>query len=502
MSFSKCSFVAASFAVLLGSVAQADVSAEDIWSDFQKYAQGIGFQVDGTTSRSGDTLTVSEIQVFGGYSADQGSTQLLVSTLSFVENSDGSVTVVMPESIPVVSIFKDANGNQATSTSEYKFEDLDVLASGDPDQLQYDVTAAAIKLISSGIQFDDDTLADDLFSGEFSVNNVTGTSTALIAQTRTLAQDYQAESLTYEIVAKDPESIGQGRVTGDIRGVAFSGTAQTPLQTLKALDFNTMLKNGFSAEGTITTGPTTVQIASTDTDMPLQGSFVSAASNLDIQVGPQGITYSGQQTDLQVTLEPGMMPFPLNFGAKTAGGNLTFPVQKSDTPSNFALGLNFDGITLSDSIWTLLDPSAQIPRDPATLILGLNGTAKVLYDLLDPSAFTDAGTVPGTLETANLETLQLSVGGAELTGTGAFTFDNSNPASPPMPVGRVDLRLDGANGLLDRLVASGLLPQEQAMAARLMMGLLAVPLAQPDSLSSRIEINEQGHVLANGQRIQ
>jgi hypothetical protein len=35
-----------------------------------------------------------------------------------------------------------------------------------------------------------------------------------------------------------------------------------------------------------------------------------------------------------------------------------------------------------------------------------------------------------------------------------------------------------------------------------MMGLFARPGEGPDSLVSKIEVNAQGHVLANGQRIQ
>jgi hypothetical protein len=38
------------------------------------------------------------------------------------------------------------------------------------------------------------------------------------------------------------------------------------------------------------------------------------------------------------------------------------------------------------------------------------------------------------------------------------------------------------------------------MGARMMMGLFAVP-AGDDVLTSVIEVNEQGHVLANGQRL-
>lgn len=72
----------------------------------------------------------------------------------------------------------------------------------------------------------------------------------------------------------------------------------------------------------------------------------------------------------------------------------------------------------------------------------------------------------------------------------------------PQPVGGIDLTLVGGNALIDKLVAVGLVPEQQAMGARMMLGLLAVPGDTPDTLNSKIEINEMGHILANGQRIQ
>jgi len=46
----------------------------------------------------------------------------------------------------------------------------------------------------------------------------------------------------------------------------------------------------------------------------------------------------------------------------------------------------------------------------------------------------------------------------------------------------------------------GVLPQEQAMSARMMMGMFAVP-AGDDAMESTLEVTEEGRVLANGQRI-
>ena len=61
--------------------------------------------------------------------------------------------------------------------------------------------------------------------------------------------------------------------------------------------------------------------------------------------------------------------------------------------------------------------------------------------------------------------------------------------------------LTGGNGLLDTLVGLGLLPEEQAMGARMMLGLFARPGDGPDTLVSTIEVKEDGSVLANGQRV-
>ena len=65
----------------------------------------------------------------------------------------------------------------------------------------------------------------------------------------------------------------------------------------------------------------------------------------------------------------------------------------------------------------------------------------------------------------------------------------------------MNLALSGGNTLLDTLVGMGLLPEEQAMGARLMSGLFARPGDGPDTLVSTIEMKEDGSILANGQRI-
>ncbi len=122
----------------------------------------------------------------------------------------------------------------------------------------------------------------------------------------------------------------------------------------------------------------------------------------------------------------------------------------------------------------------------------------MLIDLMDP-ANANSDAMPGQLDAINLNALQVKAAGAELTGSGAATVDNSS--GMPKPVGAVDLKLVGANALIDKLVAMGLIPEDQAMGARMMMGMFAVPSGE-DELTSKIEFKEDGGIYANGQRIQ
>jgi hypothetical protein len=70
-----------------------------------------------------------------------------------------------------------------------------------------------------------------------------------------------------------------------------------------------------------------------------------------------------------------------------------------------------------------------------------------------------------------------------------------------MPAGTINLMLVGGNGLLDTLVSMGLVPEDQAMGARMMLGLFARPGDGADTLVSEITFQEDGAILANGQRI-
>ncbi|MBT5294670.1 MAG: DUF2125 domain-containing protein, partial [Octadecabacter sp.] len=70
----------------------------------------------------------------------------------------------------------------------------------------------------------------------------------------------------------------------------------------------------------------------------------------------------------------------------------------------------------------------------------------------------------------------------------------------PRPEGQVNFVINGVNGLVDNLILMGLIPEDEAMMPRMMMGMFTTPVGD-DMLTSTIEVNSEGHVLANGQRL-
>jgi hypothetical protein len=182
---------------------------------------------------------------------------------------------------------------------------------------------------------------------------------------------------------------------------------------------------------------------------------------------------------------------------------VAFPSTPTEEPQPMAFTLALRDLTLGESIWSLFDPTGALPRDPATLIVDLGGQIRFLADIFSEEEMADAAGPPAEVEALDIEELRLSLAGAEFTGTGAFTFDYdvTGPMGPgsPAPEGRLDLRLEGAQRLLETLVGMGILPEDQAMMVRMMTGMIARPAPEGgDALVSEITVEPDGTVLANG----
>lgn len=490
--------------VAIAVPASAELKAEDVWGDWRAYVGGLGYSIVGNERRDGNMLILDDVEISGGSASEGIVSSMRIDSLVLTENADGSVDLGFPASMPIEITATDVNGITTKTRTDTRQSGLTMTASGSPSELVYVYAAQSLSMVTTALEVNGDVLGPDA-GLEFTLENLSGRSEMNLGALRNYAQTISAEGVSYAFRTIDPASDSQGELTGSARMLQFAGNGSVPLEVVQATDMNAMLAAGFTLDGTFTYQDNTTDVNTRTPQGPFEIALASENGALDVSMGEAGLSYSATQNDLEANVLSSGIPFPLQFTIATAGVNLAMPLQKSETPEDFALGFNLGGFTMSDVMWGLFDPSGELPRDPATVLLDLTGKARLLFDFLDPTASlaaTDPNAPPAEIESLDINSFQVSLAGVELTGNGAFTFLNKPDEPAPTPVGGVNMKLVGGNGLLDKLVGLNLIPEQDAMGARMMMGLFTVPGTDPDTVTSKIEVNEDWHIFANGQRIQ
>ncbi|MEO9576565.1 MAG: DUF2125 domain-containing protein [Tateyamaria sp.] len=493
---------------LPGTAALADLTGADVWSDWKDYMTSAGYEVTASTATSGETLTVSDLNMSMQFAEDEaeGAASISMGTLRFVEQGDGSVSIELPAQTSIDVTMTPETGEVATFSIDFDQTDPVMSATGEPGNLTYDYTASASTLAMSGLTVNGVPVPADIAKVSIAMSDLAYTVKTTVGDMRTIAQDMSVAGVSYDVAFTEPEGEGTFKLVGAMQGIAMDGNGALPLDS-DPQDMNAMLSSGLDFDGTFTSTGGNYELSFSGPDGSGTANSTSEGGEISIAMDTNGLSYGIQQRNVDYNMLITEFPLPLSISAAQIGTTLMMPLQKSPDPQDFGLEVLLSDFTMSDMIWGLFDPSGQLPRDPASLLVDLSGQAKVLFNFLDPTQaaiLEETGATPGELNALTLNALELDAAGAKLTGEGSFTFDNSDLVTfdgMPRPLGGINLNLVGGNGLLDKLVGMGLVPEDQAMGARMMMGLFAVPGDAPDTLNSRIEVNPEGHVLANGQRI-
>ncbi|MBK0327531.1 DUF2125 domain-containing protein [Rhodobacteraceae bacterium F11138] len=486
--------------------AYADLTAQQVWSDLQSYLASAGYSVTGDEQQTGNGVNIQNLALSMALPEDDGVFSVSMDSLAFTENGDGSISIVMPDSIPMAFSGSDAGEDAVSGVITYTQSGSDLTATGTTEDINYVYGADRIALNLTSLVVEGETVPSDLARVAVQADKIASNTRMQIDDMRNYEQNLRADALTFDFAFADPESEDRASLKGALQDVAFDSSGKIPMQ-MDPSDFNQMLADGFVIDGTLRYGAGSSDIEGTGDGTQFAMASASQGGQLSVQMDATRIAYDVEQQQTALTMTGDELPFPLAVNAAVAAFNIAIPVAKSDAEQDFAAGLTLSDFTMSDMLWAMFDPAAQLPRDPATLALDLTGKARVLFNFLDPAvaaSLETSGETPLELNALTINKLLISMVGAKLAGTGDFTFDNSDTETfdgMPRPTGHIDLELVGSNALLDKLIAMGLVGDEEAMGARMMMGMLAVPGSEPDTLNSKLEINAQGHVLANGQRI-
>ena len=493
--------VAASTAFLCVSGAaalQAQVTPEEVWQNWQKVSASYGQAlVADSVTRDGATLVVSGMS----FSMEQDGSRLSgkLDTVRFRDLGDGTVEVTMSDTYPI-TMESPGQGDGAEKLSiTITQPGLNLIAGGSATETSYTFDGPTIG-IAAQAQKGDKTLADIAAT----LTGMTGT--YLVKQVGTTSQldsNLEAQNLSFTVKANDAN--GGVDMAGKLAALKMT-TAGNFLGVAAMENMAQAVKDGFATRVDFSYGAGSFSADVTDQNGPSKIAATNETGNLSFGIDGKSLSYGASGTGVSMTLSGAQIPFPeikVNYGE--AAFNLMIPVAKADSPSAFSLLTKIVDLTVSDEIWGMIDPTASLPRDPATVIIDAKGTATLSADLMDKEAMSALnGAPPGDVNSLDLTDLRVSIAGADLSGTGSFTFDNTDKITfkgLPAPTGKLDLVLKGGNGLLDRLVAMGLIPQDQAMGARMMIAMFAKPGEGEDVLNSTLEFKDKGFY-ANGQRLQ
>ncbi|MCA0929329.1 DUF2125 domain-containing protein [Ruegeria profundi] len=485
--------------------ALADVTAQQVWDDWQAYLSQMGYTVSAEQSTAGNVTTITDMKVVATVPDASGSFEMNVPQMTLTENGDGTVNIGLPESLPM-TLSGEEDGEAFSVDIEYYHTGLEMVVSGDPDDMTYDYSAPALGLKLGGLQVDDETIPEDSLDMDLKLSDLAGSTRMKIGDSRSVDQNMTAATLTYDLVFNDPEGSDDGKINGSLNQLTFEGTSVVP-DDFDGTDPQAFFENGFSFSGLFTYASGQTAIAGTSEGEAFSMGSESEGGRFGVSIDDQRLAYDVEQNSSKLAVTTDDLPFPIEIAMANAGMKFEFPVQQSEEVQPFGFAMNLKDFTMSDVLWSMFDPAGALPRDPATIALDATGTAKILTNLFDPEsveAMETTGAAPGELHSLKINELLVSLVGAELTGDGDFTFDNSNAAEfdgMPTPTGVANLQLVGANALIDTLISMGLVDENEAIGARMMMGMMAVPGDAPDTLNSKIEFTEDGQILANGQRI-
>ena len=491
-------FTTTSALALAAGPALAELTADQVWTDWKDLLESYGADVSsGGENQSGGALTVSDL--VAAFSIEDGSMTMELGDLTFTEQGDGSVVVTMQDTLPVVMDVTDSDGKTGRVGFNLSQPGGKLIASGDTSNLRYDFDYPTLTMSDLTIEGDD--VPEDMpMTLDFAMTALTGFVTLTDGDVRSYDSVSNVGTLSLNMDIDDPDE-GTGRIV-----MSMTDIAQTATGTLASIEMDMsaaeMVRSGLTQNGTGTYGPSTMEFAFDGPDGALEMAAAAQGGTLDISLDENGIDYGGVTNGITMTVGGAQIPFPpLTFAMEKSEGRFKMPfIPDPERPQDFGLVMSMEGLEIDNMLWNMFDPAEQLPREPATLVVDLGGSVILTEDFTNPEYAENMDAAPpGTIETLDINAIRLKLAGAELTGDGAFAFNNDT--GMPMPSGTANLMLTGGNTLLDTLVGMGLVPEDQAMGARMMLGLFARPGDGPDTLVSTIEVNEDGSVLANGQRI-
>lgn len=492
-------FTAATLAVITAATsASADVTASDVWEQFQEnYIMNPNAEVStGSVNVDNNRVVVTDLTI---QTSDNGiEFKAVIPMIDFQERGDGTVEILYAERSPFT--IKGTNPNDPFEFGiDMVLTEMRYIVSGDPELMNFAVSGDEVAFELTKFQAPEE---DVMGTGSIIMSGITGNS----IQTKGNGFSYSGDANITSIVTnlkfqKRGDGTG-GTITGRTNGLSFETSMMvdgdiadlqnSPENLKQFLLSGSSQSSQASINFDVGDGPFTMEYASqgATTDMGFDQSMFKLATSL-----------SGMNFEF---FDMNTLPFPVQVAMSELAFDMNGPLGKDS--NDFGIGFKMADLEISEGLWNLFDPAQMFDRSPASLNIQISGVGQWFFNLMDPkdAAKMENADVPGQIESVKIDTLSLHAVGVTADGSGAFTFDNNDfmtfPGAP-RPEGKAELSVTGINALMDTLMQMGFIGAEESMGMRMGMAMFTTPGPTEDSLTSNVEINAQGHVIVNGQRL-
>ena len=492
----KTYLAAPAFALLMSGTAHAALTADQVWQSWKDAGATVGLTISAATeNNSGGVLTLNGVTI-----APEGLSGLTISDMVLTEEADGSVTIA-----PGAEIGATMTGDTEGSI-KVMHDGLTLTAREADGGMAYDYSAAKLDVVYDtsypGVSFDGSEAPKVTAAGTVGFANLSGVYSDTPGTNRTFGLDIKADTLAYSTSQDDPGMELKQTTTSETDGIEMSVDFALPSTIALAAiaspaDFTTALNEGLSVNLSTKQGASKGSMKQENPFLPMDLTMAAGGSEGVGVFNKDIFSVKSVATGLEIDSAPGAMPVPVKITSGPMEFEMTSPVIANEAAGDYALVMKFSQFSLNEEAWAMFDPQGALKHDAADIAIDISGKTKIDVPAMIAASETGGAPVMPAPETLDIKELGLKVAGAVLAGTGAFTFDNS--AGIPMPLGEANVNLTGANALIDGLIATGLLPEEDAMGARMMMGMFMVPGAGADELTSKIEAKEGFQILVNGQ---
>lgn len=490
----RLSYTLSALVFAAASPAMAETSASELWAEWQTQFEAAGQTVTADVAQTDTGLTLTNFTTL--FEDGTVTTRGAIDQIELIENANGTVSVTYSELYSMTFTFEVDPGDPPGNIEVLvRHENLDMTVSGDAGARSYTYTADRITItdgeIWGGGSEPPIMEIDMVITDVATTYNVTGTD----PETMRFTSEGSLGGLTMvmELTPSPPED-GEFKA-GLVIGPMQATSAGTLISLANMNQFEGALPEGFEISGTTTYGSLGLEMQYIAPGEGFTAVYSNDGGTIGASVSPEAISYDIAASGASALITGSDIPVPIEISVGSSEVALSMPVTASDTPRDMGLRLGVQDLIVGEQLLGMVDPAQAFPRDPASLLFDATGQVQLFVDLMSMNPEEMTGP-PGELRAIMINELNLSVGGAELSGTADLTFAPNQLI--PMPVGSADLELSGGNTLMQSLVSAGLVPAAQSGMIMGMANVFARPGATPDTLETTVEFGADGSITANG----